>query len=347
MFKSFASDNNAPIHPKILKAIANANKGNCLGYGYDAHTQQAKKKFQELFGQDIEVVFVLTGTAANILSLTTMLQPFEAIITAKSAHINIDECGAPEKFTGCKIVTLPQKCGKINPKLIEKILIGIGDEHHVQPKVISITQSTELGCVYTKKEIEEITSFAHKNNLLVHMDGSRISNAAVKLGMEFREFTKDAGIDVLSFGGTKNGLMIGEAVVFFNKNLTRYVKFLHKQTMQLYSKMRFISAQFTEYLSNNLWLKNAQNANNMAKFLELRLKTIKEIKILYPVEANEVFAIIPKKAIIKIQQHSFFYVIDENKNVVRWVTSFNTTKKDIERFIKLIKSSIKNDNKIK
>jgi len=340
MFKSFASDNNAPVHPSIIKAIEKANKGDCLGYGDDEYTKRAKEKFKKIFGQDIDVVFVLTGTAANVLSLSSMLKPFEAVITAKTAHINIDECGAPEKFTGCKIVTLPQKCGKITPKSIEKVLVGVGDEHHVQPKVVSITQATELGCVYTKEEIKEITSFAHKNNLFVHMDGSRISNAAVSLGMDFKEFTKDAGVDVLSFGGTKNGLMIAEAVVFFNKSLTKYVKFLHKQTMQLYSKMRYVSAQFLEYLSNDLWFKNAKNANDMAKLLEQEIRKIDKVEIIYPVEANEVFAILPKSAVKKAQEQSFFYIIDERKGAVRWVTSFNTTEKDIRDFVKLIKKSL-------
>ncbi len=341
MFKSFASDNNAPVHPKIIKAMEKANKGDCLGYGDDIYTKKAKEKFKELFGEDIEVAFVLTGTAANVLSLSSILKPFEAIIAAKSAHINIDECGAPEKFTGCKIITLPQKCGKINPALIKKVLVGIGDEHHVQPRVVSITQPTELGCVYTKKEIEEITSFAHKNNLLVHMDGSRIANAAVSLNMEFKEFTKDAGIDVLSFGGTKNGLMMAEAVLFFNKSLTEYVKFLHKQTMQLYSKMRFVSAQFIEYLSNDLWFKNAKNANDTALLLKEKVSDIDEVKVIYPVEANEVFATMPERAIKKAQKESFFYVVDERMCAVRWVTSFNTTKKDVYDFVKLIKRSLK------
>ncbi len=340
MFKSFASDNNAPVHPKIIEAMERANKGDCIGYGDDAYTEKAKQRFKEIFGNDIEVVFVLTGTAANVLSLSSMLKPFEAVIAAKTAHINIDECGAPEKFTGCKIVTLPQKCGKITTKSIEKVLVGVGDEHHVQPRVISITQSTELGCVYTKEEIKLITTFAHKHGLLVHMDGSRISNAAVSLGMEFREFTKDAGIDILSFGGTKNGLMMAEAVVFFNKSLARHVKFLHKQTMQLYSKMRYVSAQFLEYLSDDLWYKNAKKANEAAKLLEKRVSEIKGVRILYPVEANEIFAILPKRAIEKALKQSYFYVIDEKKGVVRWVTSFNTTKKDVDEFVKLIKSSL-------
>ena len=340
MFKSFASDNNAPIHHRILEAIEKANRGDCLGYGEDEYTKKAKEKFQELFGDNIDVAFVLTGTAANVLSLGSMLKPFEAVIAAKSAHINVDECGAPEKFTGCKIITLPQKCGKINTKMIEKVLVGIGDEHHVQPRVVSITQSTELGCVYTKSEIEQITEFAHKNNIFVHMDGSRISNAAVSLGMDFKSFTKDAGVDVLSFGGTKNGLMVGEAVVFFNRGLSKFIKFYHKQTMQLYSKMRFVSAQFIEYLTDNLWFENAKNANDMAKLLESRIRDIEEIKVLWPVEANEIFAVLPRKAINKMQKKSFFYVVDENRCIVRWVTSFNTTKEDVDNFVQLIKESL-------
>ncbi len=338
--KSFASDNNSGVHPNIMEAVKKANSGDFISYGDDVYTKKAKEKFQELFGEDIEVAFVLTGTAANVLSLANMLKPFEAVIAAESAHIYEDECGAPERFTGCKIIPIKHNCGKIKTDDIERFLDSIGFEHHSQPKVISITQATELGCVYKKREIEKITDFAHKNGLLVHMDGARIANAAVTLNMDFKEFTKDACVDVLSFGGTKNGLMMGEAVVFFNKELAENIKFLHKQTMQLYSKMRFVSAQFIEYLSNELWKKNAQNANNMAKYLSEKVKNLKNTEILFPVESNELFVKLPKESIEKIQQESFFYIVDKKNSTARWVVSFDTKKEDIENFHSILKKHI-------
>jgi len=339
--KSFASDNNAPVHTRILKAIKNANQGDYVAYGDDPYTEKAVKKFKEHFGKNIEVYFMLTGTGANVLGLKTVTNSFNSIIAAETAHINTDECGAPEKFTGCKIITIPTTNGKITVAGIKKLVHEIGDAHHSQPKVVSITQSTEMGTVYKKKEIEEIANFAHKNSLILHMDGARIANAAASLNMDFKKFTTDAGVDILSFGGTKNGMMLGEAVIFFNKEISENFKFIRKQGAQLFSKMRYISAQFIEYLSNDLWLKNATHANEMAKILEKEIRKIDKIKITQPVEANGIFAIIPKKYIPSLQKKSFFYVWDEERGEVRWMTSFNTTKADIYDFVKNIKEVLR------
>jgi len=339
--KSFASDNNSGMHPLILKAVENANREDCIAYGDDPYTEKAVEKFKEHFGEDIDVYFVFTGTGANILGLKTVTDSFNAIITAESAHINTDECGAPEKFTGCKLLTIPTSNGKITVGGIKKFMHRIDDAHHSQPKVVSITQSSEKGTVYTKNEIQKIAKFAHKNKMLLHIDGARIANAAASLNMGFKEFTTDAGVDILSFGGTKNGMMLGEAVIFFNKELTGNFKFFRKQGAQLFSKMRFISAQFIEYFSNDLWLKNAKHANEMARLLEKEVRKISKIKITQPVEANGVFAIIPKRYIPLIQEKSFFYVWDEEKGEVRWMTSFNTTEKDVYGFVKIIKETLK------
>ncbi|MGC9344427.1 MAG: threonine aldolase family protein, partial [Bacteroidales bacterium] len=275
--RGFASDNNAGVHPDILKAIENVNSGHTIAYGDDPYTEQATHKIKEIFGKECEVFFVFIGTAANVLGLDAVTQPYNSIICAETAHIHVDECGGPEKFTGCKLLSVETEDGKLTVEGIKKHMHGFGFEHHSQPKVISITQASEMGTVYTVEEIREITEYAHSMGLLVHMDGARISNAAVSLGKDFKDFTVDAGIDVLSFGGTKNGMMYGEAVIFFNKHLAHDFKYRRKQGMQLASKMRFISAQFTAFLSDDLWKKNAQHANRMAKLLEQKVSKIEGI----------------------------------------------------------------------
>jgi len=250
--RGFASDNNSGVHPEILKAIIEANEGHTVAYGDDIYTERAKQKFYEHFGNDIDIYFVFIGTAANVLGLNAATRSWNAIICAETAHINVDECGAPEKFNGFKLLSIETPNGKLTVDLIKKHMHGFGFEHHSQPKVISITQATEMGTVYTKEEIMALADFAHKNNMYLHMDGARIANAAVTLNMQFKEFTKDAGVDILSFGGTKNGMMYGEAILFLNKQLGEDFKYVRKQAMQLASKMRFISAQFERYLTNNL-----------------------------------------------------------------------------------------------
>jgi threonine aldolase len=341
MIKHFASDNCSGVDPEILKAISSANTGHAIAYGADDYTKSAVKKFQEHFGEKIDVYFVFGGTAANILGLKTLTESYHGIICAESAHINVDECGAPEKFTGCKLLTIPSKDGKITVEHIAWYLSLLGNEHHNQPKVISITQSTEFGTVYTPEEIEQIVTFAHQHDLFLHVDGARICNAAATLDVNLRDLTTDLGVDVLSFGGTKNGMMFGEAVVFFKKSLSKHFPFIRKQGMQLLSKMRFIAAQFETYLSNDLWLKNAKHANEMATLLAQEVEKIPQITITQKVEANAVFAIVPKEAIPVIQQKFYFYLWNAEISEVRWMTSFDTTKEDVKNFIQALKDALK------
>jgi threonine aldolase len=345
MKKGFASDNNSGIHPIVLKAIENANHGHVVGYGNDPFTQKAIDIFKQKFGNETEVFFVFNGTGANVLGLTTVTQSFHSIICAETAHIEEDECGAPEKFSGCKLLPVEPVNGKITPEAVTHHLKGFDFEHHSQPKVISISQVTEMGTVYQPKEIKALADLAHENNMLLHMDGARIANAAVALNLNFKEFTKDCGVDVLSFGGTKNGMMIGEAVVFFNPDLTENTKYLRKQSMQLYSKMRFVGAQFLAYFENDLWKETATNSNKMAQLLKQEVSKIPEVKITMPVEANGVFAQIPREITQPLQEKFFFYPWNEKKSEVRWMTSFDTTKEDIYEFVELIKELINTNSK--
>jgi len=340
MKRGFASDNNSGIHPEILNAISAANTGHAIGYGGDEITEKAIKRFKQEFGEQTEVFFVFNGTGANVLGLSTLTHSFNAVVCAETAHIQVDECGAPEKFTGCKLLPVAVIKGKITPDGIAKYLHGFDFEHHSQPKIISISQVTELGTVYSLEEIKAITSLAHEYGLFVHMDGARLANAAVALDMPFRAFTVDAGIDVLSFGGTKNGMMLGEAVLFFNPDLTKRTKYIRKQSMQLYSKMRFVSAQFLAYFENDLWKRNATHSNRMAHLLEQEIKKIPVIQLTQEVEANGVFAVVPAEIIPQLQEKYFFYMWDEHRSEVRWMTSFDTEEEDIFQFAALIKSLV-------
>jgi len=338
--RSFASDNNAGIHPDIIEAIALANEGHVVGYGADPYTETMARKFRDHFGTDTQVSVVFNGTGANVLSLQSLTRAYHAVICAASAHIYTDECGAPEKFTGCKLIPIQTPDGKLTVEMVQHAYHGIGDEHHVQPKVISITQCTEMGTVYRPEEIEALSKFAHERNMYLHLDGARIANAAATLEQTLREATRDLGVDVLSFGGTKNGAMGGEAVVFFSSKLAPDFLFLRKQAMQLASKMRFISVQLGALLTNNLWLKNAQHSNCMAKLLETEISKIPQVKIIYKVEANGVFAKIPREAIAKLQERYFFYVWNEEESVVRWMCSFDTTEKDVREFAKFVRETL-------
>ncbi len=337
MKKGFASDNNSGVRPDILKAMEAVNSGHYTGYGNDPFTEKAISVFKEKFGHETEVFFVFNGTGANVLGLSSVTRSFNSIICAETAHIQEDECGAPEKFTGCKLLPIETKNGKLTPEIIKPHLKGFDFEHHSQPKVISISQVTEMGTVYTPSEIKALAELAHKHNMLLHMDGARIANAAVSLNLDFREFTKDCGVDILSFGGTKNGMMMGEAVLFFNPELATQTKYLRKQSMQLYSKMRFVGAQLVAYFENDLWKETASHANKMAKMLEAEVKQIPEIKITQPVEANGIFAIVPLKIIKPLQEQFFFYIWNEQNSEVRWMTSFDTTENEIHEFATLIK----------
>lgn len=340
--RGFASDNNSGIHPEIMKAIMEANEGHTVAYGDDIYTERAKTKIYECFGNEIDVFFVFIGTAANVLGLSAATQSWNAVICAETAHINEDECGAPQKFNGFKLLTVETPDGKLTVELIQKHIKGIGFEHHSQPKVISITQVTELGTIYSVDEIKTLANFAHANNMYLHMDGARIANAAVSLNKNVKEFTVDAGVDILSFGGTKNGMMYGEAILFLNKKLGEDFKYVRKQGMQLASKMRFISAQFERYLTHNLWLENAKHSNDMAQLLATKIKEIPQIQITQKVEANGVFAILPSRKIIEdLKSEYFFYDWDESQNEVRWMCSFDTQEEDILKFVELIKRKLK------
>jgi threonine aldolase len=339
--RSFASDNNAGVHPEILEAIARANQGHVVAYGDDPHTRSAIKKFEEHFGQDIAVFFTFNGTGANVLSLQALTRSFQSVLCSAYAHIYVDECGAPEKHTGCKLIPLPHQEGKITLESVRHAYHGIGDQHHSQPRVISITQSTEMGTVYQPEEIEALARFAHEHDMFLHVDGARIANAAAALGQTLRQATRDLGVDVVSFGGTKNGILGGEAVVFFHPELARDFLYLRKQSMQLASKMRFIAAQFEALLTNDLWRRSAEHANRMARFLEKEVSRIPGVKVVWKVQANGVFAQIPRHSIEKIKQHYFFHTWMEEESIVRWMCSFDTTEEDISQFAAIVAEAVK------
>jgi threonine aldolase len=332
--RTFASDNYAGVHPEIMEALTRANQGHAASYGADEFTARAVTKFREFFGPDVEVFFVYNGTGANVLGLQAMTQSFHSILCSELAHINVDESTAPEKFTGCKLVPVPIKNGKLIPEELTARIQRIDDQHHPQAKVISISQSTEYGTVYTSEEVKALSAIARKHNLFLHMDGSRISNAAVHLKQEFAAFTRDAGVDILSFGGTKNGMMFGEAIVVFRPELARYFKFIRKQGMQLHSKMRFISAQFEALLTNDLWKRNASHANGMAALLEKELKKNSKVKITHAVDANGIFVTVPASVVADLQKEYFFYVWNESLTEARLMCSFDTTEEDVKGFAK-------------
>jgi len=339
--RSFASDNNAGAHPQIIEAICAANHGHVVGYGDDPYTARAIGKFKEHFGADSEVFFVFNGTAANVLGLQALTRSHHAVICAEQAHIGTDECGAPEKIIGCKLIAVPRPAGKLTVEAVKSVYHGLGDPHHVQPKVISITQSTEIGTVYQAEEITSLSRFAHEHEMFVHMDGARIANAAAHLGLSLRQATRDLGVDVLSFGGTKNGMLSGEAVLFFDSRLARDFQYARKQAMQLASKMRFAAVQFETLLSNDLWLDSARRANSMALLLETQVRKLKRAEVVYPVEANGVFVRLPPAAIAPIQERYFFYVWDETKSIVRWMCSFDTTEQDIHDFVAFVADKLR------
>jgi threonine aldolase len=339
--RSFASDNNAGVHPEILEALARANQGHTIAYGDDDYTRSAVKKFEDHFGPDIDVFFTFNGTGANVLGLQALNRPYHAVLCSDYAHIYTDECGAPEKHTGCKLIPLPHQNGKITVESVRGAYHGIGDQHHVQARVISLTQSTEMGTVYQPEEVRALAQFAHERQMFLHMDGARIANAAASLGQNLREATRDLGVDVLSFGGTKNGIMGGEAVVFFTRELSHDFLYLRKQGMQLASKMRFIAVQFEALLTNDLWRRSAVHANQMAHALEREVRNIPGVKVVWKVEANGVFVKIPPAAIERIKEKYFFYMWIEEESIVRWMCSFDTTEQDVKDFTKVVAEAVK------
>jgi len=341
--RGFASDNYAGIHPEILAAIARANGGHQVAYGADVYTQHLQSVFQQHFGADATAYPVFNGTGANVVSLQAMTERWDAVICAESAHINVDECGAPERVGGLKLLAVPTPQGKLTPELVELQAQGRGDEHRARPKVVSITQSTELGTRYSVDEIAAIVEHAHARDLAVHLDGARIANAAAALGVPLRAFTTDVGVDVVSFGGTKNGMMLGECVVVLNPEAVRGMAFLRKLSMQLASKMRFVSVQFDALLSGDLWLRNARHANAMAVRLGAAVSDVDGVEVQRPVEANSVFAILPAAVTERLQGRYPFYVWDEHSGEVRWMTSFDTTEADVDGFAVALRDEMASD----
>jgi threonine aldolase len=325
----FASDNYAGAHPAILEAIAAANDGWAPAYGDDAWTTRLRDRLRELFG-DVESFPVFNGTGGNVTILAAVLRPFEAVICPETAHINVDECGAPERIAGAKLVDVPTQDGKLTPELLRPRLVGFGDQHHVQARLVSISQSTELGTVYTPAEISALAAVAHAAGLLLHMDGARLVNAAEALGVGPRELTTDCGVDVLTLGGTKSGLLGAEAAVFFHQESAADYLYARKQGTQLASKMRFISAQLLRLFEGGLWRETAGHANAMARRLGDAVAAVPGVEITYPVEANAVFAALPATAIARLHERYHFYVWDEDAGVVRWMCSWQTSPQDVD-----------------
>lgn len=338
--RAFASDNWAGVHPEVLEAMAAANFGHVPSYGDDPYTHHAVALIADEVGGDAEVFLVFSGTAANVLCLQSMVRSHQAVICAETAHVYTSECGAAEKHIGCKLLPVPSPNGKITVQGIREHLHDIGNEHHVQPRAISITQATEYGTVYTPQEIRVISDFAHANSLLLHMDGARIFNAAVHLNVPLRAITVDAGLDALSFGGTKNGLIAGEAVVFFRRILADDFEFRRMQGMQLSSKMRFIAAQFSALLTNGLWKRSAEHANKMAQLLASELAGMSGVALTQAVEANEVFVTLPREIIPKLQERWPFHIWNEATSEARLITSFDTEESDVTDFAALVRGAI-------
>ena len=329
---SFASDNNAPVHPALLAAILEANSGHARAYGDDPWTRAMETRFREHFGPDARAFAVWNGTSANVLGLSELVRPFEAVICAAAAHISVDECAAPERFLGGKLVLVPTEHGKLTPDDVRARLGGLGDQHQVQPRVVSITQSTEVGTVYRPDEIAELAQVARQNGLYLHMDGARLANAAASLGVPLRAITTDVGVDVLSFGGTKNGALGAEAVVFLSPGIGERFRFVRKQGMQLASKMRYVSAQLARLLEDDLWRDSAAHANAMAQRLASAVAGLPRVALAHPVEANGVFVTLPREWIAPLQACAPFYVWDEAGPVVRWMCSFDTRAEDVDAF---------------
>lgn len=336
--KSFGSDNHAGVHPDVLDAIVRAGEGDQPAYGDDEQTAEMREVFRERFGPDAVAYPVFNGSAANVLCLGTLLRRYEAVICAESAHVYCDECGAPERFLGVKLLPVGTADGKLTPDLVASQLTGLGFEHAVQPKAVSISQTTELGTCYTAAEISALAGFLHDRDMYLHVDGARLANAAASQGCSLREMTTDAGVDVLSFGGTKNGAMAAEAVVILRRRLADDFKFHRKQGMQLASKMRFISAQLSALLHDDLWLRNARQANVMARRLAGGLDDLDGVRVDYPVQANAVFASLAEEHIAELRRDWLFHVWDAERSQVRLMTAFDTQPSDVDEFLAAIRA---------
>ncbi|HXW88895.1 MAG TPA: beta-eliminating lyase-related protein [Streptosporangiaceae bacterium] len=329
--KSFGSDNHAGVHPAVLRAIMDANSGDAVAYGADAWTGQVTADLRETFRADGGAFLALNGSGANVLGLSILLRRHEAVICAESAHINTDECGAPERLLGTKLLAVPTADGKLTPDLIAERLSGRGDEHFAQPGVVAITQSTELGTCYTLAELRKLADFCRASDLRVFLDGARLANAAAYLDCPLADLAECT--DVLSFGGTKNGAMGAEALIVMRQGLTADVPYLRKQQTQLTSKMRFVAAQFGALLHDDLWRANAAHANAMARRLADGVAGLAEVEIVYPVQANAVFARLRPRHIAALQREWTLHVWDERESVVRWMAAFDTSQADVDAFV--------------
>ncbi len=338
--RGFGSDNAATIHPEVLAAIARVNVGHAPGYGHDEFTRRVGRVFAEHFGTDASAHLVFNGSGANVLSLRAACRPWEAVICTDSAHLNVDEGGAPEAIAGVKLLTVPSEHGKLTPELVERRIERIGDEHAVQPRVVSISQCSELGTIYSPDEVAALAALAHAHGLLLHVDGARLSNAAAALDVPFRALTADVDVDVVSFGGTKNGLLGGEAVVVLNPELDAGVPYLRKQSLQLASKMRFLAAQFEALLSDELWLRCARQANAMATRLAGAVEGLAGLQITHPVQSNAVFATLPAHALATLQDQFAFYVWDQRRGEARWMCSWDTTEDDVDTFAAAVAAAL-------
>jgi threonine aldolase len=337
--RTFASDNYSGVHPEVLAAIGAANGGHQVSYGEDVYTERLQQVLREHFGEQAEAFPVFNGTGANVVALTSMLPRWGAVIATGTAHIHTDEAGAPERVSGLKLLPVAAPDGKLTPELIATEAWGWGDEHRAQPLAVSITQTTELGTLYTPAEVRAIADYAHERGMSLHMDGARIWNAAAALGVPFREFTTDAGVDVLSFGGTKNGLLGAEAIVVLNPERVNGLVYLRKLSMQLASKMRFLSAQLLALFENDLGLRSAAHANAMAARLRAEVESIDGIGFSQPTEANAIFALLPAGAADRIRQSFRFYDWDAAKGEVRWMCAFDTSEDDVDRFAAAVRAA--------
>lgn len=338
--RGFASDNYAGAHPEVLAALALANEGHQVAYGEDQYTDHLQRIMHSHFGPTAEAFPVFNGTGANVTALQALTDRWGAVICAETAHINVDEGGAPERMGGLKLLTVPTPDGKLTPELIDRQAWGWEDEHRAMPQVVSITQNTELGTVYTVEEIRAIVEHAHAKGMKVHLDGARIANAAASLDVPMRAFTNAVGVDVISYGGTKNGMLFGEAVVVLNPDAVSHMKHLRKLSMQLASKMRFVSVQLEALLAKDLWLRNARHANAMARRLAAGVREVDGVEILYPVQANAVFARLPHEVSRRLQERFRFYFWDEAAGDVRWMCAFDTTEDDVDAFLQALKEEL-------
>jgi threonine aldolase len=342
--RAFASDNAAGAHPSVIEALVAANVGHALAYGSDAWTAETEARFRDLFGPQAQAFLVWNGTGANVMSLATMVQPADFVLCSEWAHIAVDEAGAPERALGAKLVTVPTADAKLQPGHIEELARFRGNMHHAQPGVVSITQSTELGTVYTADEVAALCDAAHRLEMVVHMDGARVANATAALGgtlATMRSFTVDAGVDVLSFGGTKAGLVGGEAVVYLNRDLAKRAQYVRKQVNQLPSKMRFVAAQFNALLHDDLWIRLAEQSNAMSLRLHALTSDIASVAHAGVPQVNSVFPTIPAEAIQPLQDWCFFWDWDLSRSQVRWMTSWDTSLDDIEQFAAGIRHLLK------